>query len=152
MFTIKYRLYMLCEQTFKTDAAPGPHTFDGIPKRPSPRKSFHKRPERNHAVGELDDGMSIKHSAFLVHRRVRPRLCWGSSRMPCSSLQPIRLSWALFERWGIWIIWLICTTDSGVSFFCSALTLGMIFHILQARRIRSCLSLFLSHSCDSSNR
>ena len=71
----KYRLYLLCEQSFKTDAAPGTHTFDGIPKRPSRRNPFRKRSQRNHAVGELDDGMYIKHSAFLVYRRVRPGLC-----------------------------------------------------------------------------
>ena len=71
---MKYRLYLLCEQSFKTDAAPGAHTFDGIPKRPSPRKPRHKRSQRSHEIGELDDGMYTKHSGFLVHRRVRSGL------------------------------------------------------------------------------
>lgn len=71
---MKYRLYLLCEQSFKTDAAPGAHTFDVIPKRPTPGKPLHKRSQRIHAVSELDDGMYDKHSAFLVHRRVRPVL------------------------------------------------------------------------------
>ena len=146
---MKYRLYLFCEQSFKTDAAPGAHTFDGIPKRPFPGKPLHKRSQRINAVGELDDGMYTKHSAFLVHiLAVRPGLLRVKQDALFFSPADEVIVNTIREVRGLNNYYVPLTPN----FFCSVLILGMIFHILQAHRIRSCCSLFLSLSCDSLNR